>query len=282
MIAHFFDINSLITTNAKIWVVSKIKPSIPIIKIDQSEFNLIKKGVYRKFNQQFTIGNKSYWLSDNIINDVKIKCKKIGVDITDLSFSMQEFMNPNIIEKLDYKICTENFEHLKNTNDDIYVICSKNSKKNYEVIIKKLEEMLKDIGLVIKNYYYLSETFYNRDKDDVSQKKAKLLIQHSIGLKTEIDKFTNEEITQYDEVNLYDDENNCIEVCKGSNEIIRFLVSNSPENIKDSVKSIIKDKDLVININLVTFNKINKFVTTSIKIEWQNVIKTFEGFRYKG
>jgi hypothetical protein len=262
--------------------VSKIKPSIPIIKIDQSEFNLIKKGVYRKFNQQFTIGNKSYWLSDNIINDVKIKCKKIGVDITDLSFSMQEFMNPNIIEKLDYKICTENFEHLKNTNDDIYVICSKNSKKNYEVIIKKLEEMLKDIGLVIKNYYYLSETFYNRDKDDVSQKKAKLLIQHSIGLKTEIDKFTNEEITQYDEVNLYDDENNCIEVCKGSNEIIRFLVSNSPENIKDSVKSIIKDKDLVINLNLVTFNKINKFVTTSIKIEWQNVIKTFEGFRYKG
>ena len=88
MIAHFFDINSLITTNAKIWVVSKIKPSIPIIKIDKSEFNLIKRGVYRKFNQQFTIGNKSYWLSDNIINDIKIKCKKLNVDITDLSFSM--------------------------------------------------------------------------------------------------------------------------------------------------------------------------------------------------
>ena len=195
---------------------------------------------------------------------------------------MQEFMNPNIIEKLDYKIWTENFEHLKNTNDDIYVICSKNSKKNYEVIIKKLEEKLKDIGLVIKNYYYLSETFYNRDKDDVSQKKAKLLIQHSIGLKTEVDKFTNEEITQYDEVNLYDDENNCIEVCKGSNEIIRFLVSNSPDDVKESVKTIIKDKELVININHVTFNKINKFVTTPVKIEWQNVIKTFEGFRYKG
>jgi len=195
---------------------------------------------------------------------------------------MQEFMNPNIIEKLDYKIWTENFEHLKNTNDDIYIICSKNSKKNYEVIIKKLEEKLKDIGLVVKNYYYLSETFYNRDKDDVSQKKAKLLIQHSVGIKTEIDKFTNEEVTQYDEVNLYDDENNCIEVCKGSNEIIRFLVSNSPDDVKESVKSIIKDKDLVININKVTFNKINKFITTSMKIEWQNVIKTFEGFRYKG
>ena len=282
MIAHFFDINSLITTNAKIWVVSKIKPSIPIIKIDQSEFNLIKKGVYRKFNQQFTIGNKSYWLSDNIINDLKIKCKKIGVDITDLSFSMQEFMNPNIIEKLDYKIWTENFEHLKNTNDDIYIICSKNSKRNYDIIIKKLEDKLKDLGLVVKEYYYLSETFYNRDKDDVSQKKAKILIQHSVGLKTEIDKFINEEVTQYDEVNLYEDEINCIEVCKGSSEIIRFLVSNSTDEIKESVKSIIKEKQLIININQVTFNRINRFITTPVKIEWQNVIKTFESFRYKG
>jgi hypothetical protein len=263
-------------------LVSKIKPSIPIIKIDQSEFNLIKKGVYRKFNQQFTIGNKSYWLSDNIINDLKIKCKKLGVDITDLSFSMQEFMNPNIIEKLDYKIWTENFEHLKNTNDDIYIICSKNSKKNYEVIIKKLEEKLKDLGLVVKEYYYLSETFYNRDKDDVSQKKVKILIQHSIGLKTEIDKFINEEVTQYEEVNLYEDEINCIEVCKGYSEIIRFLVSNSTDEIKESVKSIIKEKQLLININQVTFNKINRFITTPVKIEWQNVIKTFEGFRYKG
>ena len=56
----------------------------------------------------------------------------------------------------------------------------------------------------------------------------------------------------------------------------------SPDDVKESVKSIIKDKELVININQVTFNKINKFITTSVKIEWQNVIKTFEGFRYKG
>jgi hypothetical protein len=195
---------------------------------------------------------------------------------------MQEFMNPNIIEKLDYKIWTENFEHLKNTNDDIYIICSKNSKKNYDIIIKKLEEKLKDLGLVVKEYYYLSETFYNRDKDDVSQKKVKILIQHSIGLKTEIDKFINEEVTQYEEVNLYEDEINCIEVCKGSSEIIRFLVSNSTDEIKESVKSIIKEKQLLININQVTFNKINRFITTPVKIEWQNVIKTFEGFRYKG
>jgi hypothetical protein len=134
-------------------------------------------------------------------------------------------------------------------------------------------------SIIINN---ISETFYNRDKDDVSQKKAKLLIQHIIGLKTDVDKFTNEEITQYDEVNLYEDESNCIEVCKGSNEIVRFLVSNSPDEVKESVKSIIKDKQLLININQVTFNRINKFITTPIKIEWQNVIKTFEGFRYKG
>jgi hypothetical protein len=100
-----------------------------------------------------------YWLPENLLNDLKVKCKRMKSDITDLSFSMQEFMNPSVVENLDYEILINNFQHLKNTNDDIYVICSKNSKKSYKFIIDKLEEELLKFGLKIKDYYYLITNF---------------------------------------------------------------------------------------------------------------------------
>ena len=46
MRAHFFDLNTAITVESKVWIVSKINPNKPIIKISQSEFNLIKNGIY--------------------------------------------------------------------------------------------------------------------------------------------------------------------------------------------------------------------------------------------
>ena len=58
---------------------------------------------------------------------------------------------------------------------------------------------------------------------------------------------------------------------------------NSISNIsKKTFQDVGKGRDFEVKANRYTFNKINKFVTTTVKIEWQNVIKTFEGFRYKG
>jgi hypothetical protein len=44
--ANFFDINTLITINSKVWI-DKLKPNIPIVKISKSEFNLLNN-VYKK------------------------------------------------------------------------------------------------------------------------------------------------------------------------------------------------------------------------------------------
>jgi uncharacterized protein (DUF4213/DUF364 family) len=46
--ANFFDINTLITINSKVWIIDKLKPNIPIVKISKSEFNLLNNGVYKK------------------------------------------------------------------------------------------------------------------------------------------------------------------------------------------------------------------------------------------
>jgi hypothetical protein len=194
---------------------------------------------------------------------------------------MQEFMNKDIIEIGDFTIHLENIRHLKNSQDDIYVICSKNSKRNYEKLIEKLEEKLFDFGLKIKNFYFVSETFYNRDRDDIVHKKVRLVIQHIIGLKTADTKFTEEEITKYDKVSLYDDDINTIKLAKGINDVLQFLVKNSDDEVKEKVKEIIKQDECELIINHVTFNKVNPFIVTKVELNLNKIVRTFENFIYK-
>lgn len=279
--AHFFDIDTLIRVQSQVWIVSKMKPSIPIIKITQSEFNLIKKGIYRRHHSPLSMGGETYWLPQNLLNDLKVSAKNSKVDITDLVFSMQEFMNSSVIENLDYEILTNNFSHLKNKTDDIYVICSKNNKKNYEVIISKLEKELEKLGLSIKNYYYLSETFYNRDTDYISHRKVRLLLQHLVGYKTDDNKFINEEIDKYGRVYFYDDEPSVLDLATDSNSLFQSLISKTDDVVKGLIKEIIKSHDNVIIVNTVTHNRMMPFDTKETFIEWSHIFKTFEAFMFK-
>jgi hypothetical protein len=281
MKAHFFDINTLIKTEGKVWIVSKIEPNKPLIKISESDFNLIKKGIWKNTGVSIKIGNKEYFIPLELFEDIKIKCKKSGTDITSISFSMQEFMNPELIEKLDYKIWEEHLIYLKNSNDDLYLICSKNTERNYDKLIIKLEDSLKELGLKFKNRYFISETFYNRNTDEITHKKARLLLQHLIGKKTEGDKFTEKDISQYDEVFYYDDEKNSINFSKSINDLLRFLADNSEDEIKNQVKDFVKSKSLSLHINEVTFNKVNPYIQSTINLTIERIIKSYESFKFK-
>jgi hypothetical protein len=64
MTAHFFDINSVIQSHAEVWIVSKSEPNKPILKVSQSDFNLIKKGIFKKHEQQIKINGQSYWIDE--------------------------------------------------------------------------------------------------------------------------------------------------------------------------------------------------------------------------
>lgn len=281
MIAHFFDIDSLISIDNNVWIVSKSEPSIPIIKVSQSEFNLIKKGIYKKYNSHLNINGTKYWLPENLLSQIKIKCKKHKYDITNLSFSMQEFINKDIIENLDYQILNRHFQHLKNKTDDIYVICSKKSKKSYEPIIDKLEKELSDYGLYVKNYYFVSETFYNRNNDEVAHKKVRLLLQHLIGLKTDGDKFISEELKKYDTIYYYDDDIKSLALAQDSNNLFYHLLDNSEDFVKQEIKNIIKSSDNSMIVRRITHNKVNIFHDTQVNIEFSHIKKTFESFKYK-
>ena len=281
MTAHFYDINTLIDVNNNVWIISKNNPSIPIIKIPKSEFNTIKKGVYKKYESSLMMDGIKYWLDKDLYNNIKIKCKKAKCDITSLAFSLQEFMNDDIIKHLDYNIKGEHYKHLKNKTDDIYVICSEKNKQSYDPIIKKLEEKLEEEGLVVKKYYFISETFYNRNKDDISYKKVRLLLQHLVGYKTDGDKFTNEELDSYTKIYFYDDNPKTIKLSLDINSVFKTLTDNTDDDIKDDIKEIIKSNDKIIVINQVTNNKLRLFSIKEIQIKWDNIIKTFEFFKFK-
>lgn len=278
MTAHFFDIDTLITVNSKVWLIDKLKPNVPLVKISKSEFNLIKKGVYKKDNINFDISGQKYWLSQELLNKIKIQSKNKNTNVSNLAFSMAEFMSKDLVENNDFTIHVETIEHLKNSPDDIYIICSKNTKSNYDALIKKLDEKIAKLGLKVKNYYYISETFYNKDKEDIINKKLKVLIQHLIGLKTENGNLTEEEITKYNIVNLYDIDFNTVKMFSTINNVLKSMITNSDRTLQEQIKDIIKNEEPKAIVHQVTFNKVNRFLTSEVELIWQNIIKSFESF----
>lgn len=280
MIAHFFDIESVLVNDGKVWIVDKYNINTFIMKLDQSDFNLIRNGIYKPQRNKLNLGGTDYWFPNDIFEELKLRCNKNKANITSLSFSMREFLDDELIDGMNYDINIENILHLKNTTDDIYFICSENTKENYEKFIKKIEKKLEDNGLVIKKYYFISETFYSRNTDEIAYKKVRLLLQHLIGLKTEVDRFIDEKLDCYDEINFYDTDEVSIKLAINSNDLLQLLISNSNE-LKEDIKLALKDYNKILNVNMVSPNKVNKFSTTKVKIEYHNLIKTFERFNWR-
>ena len=280
MNAHFIELDIILKTESKPWIVDKQNPNIPIMKMDISEFNLFKSGVYKYQGNKISFNGKVFWLSNEFMNKLKVKSKKYKVDISNLGVSMQEFLNPEVIENIKFDIDISLFRPIINTNDDIYIICSKNTKSNFEKQISKLEEKLEEIGLKIKKYYYISETFYNKDDDEISYLKSKLVLQHLLGLKTDGDKLSNEEVESYNQITFYDDNLKSIQMCRDINNILENLLLKTEKEIKLLVKDKIKNDDNLLLIKEFTHNKANRFKEYNVQLEYSNIIKSFENFKF--
>ena len=281
MNAHFIDIDIILNTDSKPWIIDKSNPNIPLMKMETSDFDLFKSGILRSQNNKISFNGKDFWLSNDFMNKLKIKSKKNKFDISNLGISMQEFLNPDVIDNIDFKLDLSLFNPIINTNDDIYIICSKNKKSNFEKQILKLEEKLEEIGLKIKKYYYISETFYNKDEDRIAYLKSKVIIQHLLGLKTDGDIFTNEEIDNYNQITFYDDDLKSIQMCRDINSVLGKLLLKTDSNIKITVKDKIKNDDNFLLVKEYTHNKSFKFKEYNIQLEYSNIIKSFEGFKNK-
>jgi hypothetical protein len=279
MNAHFIDINILIEMDSKPWIVSKDNPNEPIMKMEEYQFNLFKSGIFQKQNNKLKFNGETFWLSNEFMNRLKIVCKKNKKDISNLAVSMQEYLNPEITKDAKFKINMDIFKSINN-NEDIYIICSKNNRENYKHQIEKLNENLKSTGLHIKNFYFISETFYNRNDDEISYNKIKLLLQHLLGRKFEGNTITDKEITKYSNIYYYDDNKKSIKLSESINKILEKSLFNSNKEFQSQVKNIINSSDSKLIVKEYTNNKRNRFNETIVSLEYPNIIKTFENFKY--
>jgi len=278
MKAHFIDLEIILKLESKPWVVDKNNPNVPILKIEKSDFNLYQSGIYKSHGNKLSFNGKTFWLPNEFMNLLKVKTKKLKIDISNLGISMQEFLNPEISKNIDFDLDISIFNNIVNTNDDIYIICSKNNKSIFENQILQLEEELKELGLSIKKYYFISETFYNKNEDNIAYLKSKLLLQHLIGLKTDGDVLTAEKIDDYNQITYYDDNLKSISLAKDLNKLLENLLLKTTSDIKLSVKDKIKNDDNFLTIKEYTHNKANKFNEFQIQLEYSNIVKSFENF----
>lgn len=284
--AYFFDIDSLIRVDNKAWVVDKKNPKHPLLKISKSDLHLIENGIYKSQNNKIEFNGKTFWLPTNLYNKIKVKAKNYKTDLASLAISLQEFYNKPVIDELDFEFNLDTILTLKNTQPNIYIICSKQTKRNYSTIVEKLEEELLTHGLKVKGFYYISDSFYNIDNDEIKYKKVRLLLQHLVGYRTTGKQFSNEEITQYPKIYFYDDQLDTLELESAINPLLNFLYQNTRPGLKDVIKENITEFNPFLILNRVNDNQYNRIDTKKVILELSKFVKTFESFaliqKFKG
>lgn len=279
--ASFFDIDTLIKVDSKVWIVDKSKPNIPLLKISKSDFNLIKNGIFKKQGNKINYNGETFWLPTNIANQLKVKMKISSTSFSNIGISLQEFLNPELIDNMDVEFSMENIIHLKNTPEDIYIISSKKTKNAYKNLVTKLEEKLKEEGLQIKKYYFINDTFYNQNRDEVRYKVIRLLLQHLIGYKTDVTKFSDVELQRYDVIGYYDNDPYTKNIPDEVNPILKSILIQTEDGLKSVIKEDINEYRPVLNVNYITDNEANKKISQKVDIDYSGLIKKFESFRYR-
>lgn len=279
--AHFFNIDTLIKVDSKVWIVDKDNPNIPLFKISESDFNLIRNGIYKSQGNKVEYNGEVYYLPSSISNKLRVKMKLNNTNFDKIGISMQEFMNKEIVNDKDFKINMDIISPLKNTDDDIYIICSSQVRRVYQEIINEFQEKLKDEGLQIKNFYFISDTFTNRDRDDINFKIIRLLLQHLIGYKTDNNKFTDQEIERYNTISIYDNQNDTIKIADESNLVLKSLLNHTDDGLRSVIKEDLIDNRPFLVVNQITDNQLNNKITKKVSIEYTNLIKKFDSFNYR-
>ena len=276
---NVFDIDTILVIDSEVWIVDKTKPNIPILKIPEYEFNQIKNGIYKSQNNKIIFNGKVYWLSSKLYEEIKVRAKNYKTDLNNLGISLQEFLNKNIIDNKNFEIKIDFLNKLlKNKTDDNYIICSKLTRRNYETIIKKVEDKLNEEGIIIKKFIPINETFYDKDDDFVHYKKIEFLLRLLTGYKIQDKKFIDKQNKQYKTVNFYDIDLGTLRINGDINSYLKTILNNTTSGLKEVIKENIDLIKPLLEINQLTTNKHNPIISKSVLIEYSNLFKTFESF----
>lgn len=262
---YYFDLDgTLWNTNSKIWIVDKLHPEYPILKIDAHEFNLSYNAYYIKDNNRIYYNGMECWLSNDLLTKIKQK-KPIDLDrigISDREFQCIEYLTEKNI--INYEI-----DRIKDLNiPSITVLTARAGKDVHKELLSKLEEKLNEVNIKLDDSIFVNDMLEYKYKNNGSTADKKLIkmIQSLIGFEIHENKFVPLAVEEFDEVYFYDDANANIEVCNDVNEVIRVLYDNSSSVIQKRIEAKNLSKKKLVT-HLVTTNKMNPFVQNIIELK---------------
>ena len=274
----FIDFDALVNLDNKVWIVDKKNANQPIFKISKSDFNLIKNGIYKTQGNKVNFNGETFWLPTDLWNNIKIKCKNFKINLSDIGISLQEFMNPEVIDNLDFEVNKDFLHEFTNKVVDLYVICSKQVRERYTKIIETLKEKLLEMGMKVKTFYFISDNFMNQNDDEIKFKKIRLILQHLVGYKTEGNNFVDEEITKFDEIHFYDVNSQTLKLTDEINNTLEFLMSRTKDGLREVIKEDIEDFKPILWCHKINTNQRNKIESKKVVLNISKIVKTFENF----
>lgn len=262
---HFFDLdNTLWELDVKAWLILKNKPNDPLFKLNNIQLQEILNGVYKKQENLIEYDGNTYWISNEMFN--KIKKKKKYIELTDVGISFIEYKDPYYYKDITFLI--ENLRHLIGKEDiDIGIISARYDIDKDNELLKILKNKLKDNGLEINKFYYISNFLKNRNSDTINNNKTKILLEHVTGYHIEDNYFVPIKQNFYEEVHFYDDEVQNINTANDIQYYLDIYLRNTDDEIFTEIKNRINNKKPILYTHLVTNNKLNKYKTTKIYIK---------------
>lgn len=263
---HWYDLDGVLwQTDAKWWIVDKMSPSKPIIKISQYEGSLILSGHYRSDNIFVSYNGHEGYLSKEMF--LKIQSKK-NISKEDIGFNWREFTDSKIIEKqAEYIIFNIKYiSHLKDTEDDVKLLTARGNKDAHDILLNKLNGELSGLNILISDSIFINDIKFLNITGSTSVKKTMCILQSMVGYEIHDDKFVPISVEKYDCSYFYDDEDKNIEQCKLMNTHLLKLLENTMPSLRSEILEDVRMRQPKLIINLVTTNEENMFITNEVII----------------
>lgn len=270
-IFHLFDLDyTLWKSDSKLAVINKNKPEEVIYRIESMYIPMMKT-YWRKHDLPVRYNGTLYWLDDLTWKDIQ---KNTNISIEDIGISNREWTDKETldkeIDKVEYLL--KNISHLKDWNIEIGLITSRTNKSNHTELLKDLKEKIyRKIRKNISKIFFINDLNDIKNEDSISNRKAKIVLEHLTGHKIRRNKFIKLTQTRYNSVHFYDDNKKNIETIKNLQFLLEECLRNTDtEEIKKEILNRIENNDLEYITHHITCNEIEAFITSENKLLYPN------------
>lgn len=264
-IIHFFDLDgTLWGLKTKAWIIDKELPNIPLVVLTDGQLIDILYGIHKKDELYVDYNGKDFWISKVMFD--RIKKKKPNITEDKLGISFIEKVDPQYYKELIFH--KDNIRHLiEKDGYDIGILSGRFSEESDKNILTSLKKEFDNLGLQINKFYYVSDYYHNRLNDDISYKKANILLEHMVGFHLKNDHFVPLKQDLYKEIYFYDDEYQNIHVANNIQDIFEEYLRNTDDEVYNRIMKVIDDNKPILHTNLVTNNALNRFKTNDVELK---------------